>query len=41
VREWMTLIAGTAALIALAWYWGGADCEPIRIARVIELGGCR
>jgi hypothetical protein len=32
-----------AAMIAVGIYWMVViePCEPIRIARVIELGGCR
>lgn len=43
MRERIALVLGFAALIAIGWYFWEADpfCEPIRIARVIELGGCR
>jgi hypothetical protein len=42
MREWTALIVGVAVLIALAVYWPRDPfCEPIRIARVIEIGGCR
>jgi hypothetical protein len=39
----LALILGVAALVALGFYLGDSDpfCEPFRIARVIELGGCR
>lgn len=43
MREWTALILGIAALAAIGWYFGGSDpfCRPVRIASVLELGGCR
>lgn len=43
MRERFAMPLGFAALALLIWlFWDGDPfCEPIRIAKVIELGGCR
>lgn len=43
MRDRIALVLAFAGLIALGLYFSNRDpfCEPIRIARVIELGGCR
>jgi hypothetical protein len=43
MRAEIGLIVGFALLAGMGWYFYQPDpfCEPIRIARVIELGGCR